>query len=299
MNNAVFRSKEAKKVTLIGFGANAILSIVKIIAGVVGHSAAMLADGIHSLSDFVSDIVVLVGFKFTEQPEDECHNYGHDKYETFSTMIIGVILAVVGLKLFSSGAQNIYGFFKGEYLPRPGFIALWAAVASIIIKELLYRYTAKAGERINSPAVIANAWHHRSDAFSSMGTLVGIGGAILLGNRWTVLDPIASVIVSLFIMKVAAEIFTPAMNELMEKALPEEERNKVLEILDSHTEIKEYHQLRTRKIGIKSALEMHILLDETLNLKDAHDISTDIENHIKSAFDHDCIVTIHIEPYHD
>lgn len=202
------RSKEAKKVTLVGFVINAILTVFKVFAGLQGRSAAMLADGVHSLSDFFTDIVVLIGFKFTEKPEDEDHNYGHGKYETLATLVISLALVFVGFKILASGISNIYGvLIQGKTLEKPGVIALVAAIISIISKELLYHYTKGIGQRIKSSAVIANGWHHRSDAFSSMGTFIGIGGAIFLGNKWIILDPIASVIVSFLSLKLHLKSF--------------------------------------------------------------------------------------------
>lgn len=296
MEKELFRSREGKKITLIGFWMNAILTTIKIFAGILGKSGAMLADGIHSLSDFLTDFVVLVGFKLTEQPEDDCHNYGHDKYETLATAIISIFLAIVGFEILKSGISNIITVIRGDILPKPGMIALIAAAISIVTKEFLYRYTVAVGHRINSSAVTANAWHHRSDALSSIGTLLGIGGAIFLGERWTILDPIASVVVSLFIFRVAFIILKPAINELMETSLSDEEKEQIKTILVNYQDVKSFHKLRTRRIGTKAVVEMHILVDDSLNIKSAHNIATEIELEIKKTFGESCIVTIHIEP---
>lgn len=299
MEKELFRSREGRKITLIGFCINAILTTIKIFAGILGKSGAMLADGVHSLSDFLTDFVVLVGFKLTEQPEDDCHNYGHDKYETLATAIISIFLAIVGFEILKSGISNIITVIRGEILPRPGMIALIAAAISIVTKEFLYHYTVAVGHRINSSAVTANAWHHRSDAFSSIGTLLGIGGAIFLGERWTILDPIASVVVSLFIFRVAFIILKPAINELMETSLSDEEKEQIKTILMNYQDVKSFHKLRTRRIGTKAVVEMHILVDDSLNIKSAHNIATEIELEIKKAFGESCIVTIHIEPFEE
>lgn len=297
MQQDLYRGKEARKITLTGFWVNAILMLLKMTAGITGRSGAMLADGIHSLSDFLTDIIVLVSFKLTEKPEDECHNYGHGKYETLATVVISIFLACVGFEIFKVGIINIIMVMRGEVLPRPGIVALIAAVISIAVKELLYRYTIITATRINSPAIKANAWHHRSDAFSSIGSLIGIGGAITLGERWVILDPVASVIVSLFIFKVSAEIFFPAINELMESSLKKEDIENIKKIILCKEKVLSYHKLRTRKIGTKAAIEFHILLDEKTDLKAAHDVATEIEEAIKAHFSEKSIITIHQEPF--
>ncbi len=296
MKKETLRSSEAKKITLTGFWVNAALAAIKIFAGFSGKSNAMIADGVHSLSDFLTDIVVLVGFKLTEQPEDDCHNYGHGKYETLATAIISIFLAIVGFEILKASTSSIISVIRGELLPKPGMIALAAAAISIVTKELLYRYTLAVGNKINSSAVTANAWHHRSDAFSSVGTLLGIGGAIILGEKWTVLDPIASMLVSLFIFKVSFNILMPTVNELMESALSEEEKTQIENIIVKNSGIKSFHKLRTRKIGNKAAIETHILVDHSLNIKEAHNIATEIEIEFKNIFGESCIVTIHVEP---
>lgn len=239
---------------------------------------------------------ILVGFKLRSKPEDECHNYGHDKYETLATVIISVDLAIVGYQILRSGIVNILTVIKGGNLAKPRLIALIAAIISIISKELLYRYTVAAGKQIDSPSLIANAWHHRSDALSSIGTMVGIGGSIILGQRWTILDPIASIIVSLFIFKVSFDIFMPSINELLEKSLDSEERSQIKTIFNKSQGVKDYHQLRTRRVGTKAVIESHILVNKNLNIKDAHQISVDIENKIRNLLGENSIVTIHIEP---
>lgn len=299
MEKELLRSKKGKQVTIIGFWGNALLTVCKIYAGLVGKSGAMLADGIHSLSDFLTDIVVLVGFKLTEQPEDDCHNYGHDKYETLATAIISLFLAIVGFEILKSGVSSILLVIRGEKLSSPGIIALVAAIVSIGVKELLYRYTLKVGKEIESNAVIANAWHHRSDAFSSIGTLFGIGGAIVLGEKWAILDPIASVVVSLFIFKVSYEILKPALDELMECSLSQEERIKIVNILDNCEEVKGYHHLRSRRLGAKAVVEFHIFVESTLDIKSAHDIATEIEMDMKKEFGDLSVITIHIEPFEE
>ncbi len=297
MKKELLRSQQAKKVTLVGFWANAFLTVMKLAAGFMGKSNAMIADGVHSFSDFMTDIIVIIGFKFTEKPEDHDHNYGHDKYETLATVMVSIALLVAGFGIFKSGLNNIIKVFHGESIHQPGLIALFAAIVSIIGKEMLFRYTIKVGNEINSGAVKANAWHHRSDAFSSIGTMIGIGGAIVLGPRWAVLDPIASLVVSLFIFKVAIQIFLPAMNELLETSLEKEDMEWIKQILRKQTSVIGFHEVRARKLGNKAAIEFHIMVNPQMNITEAHDIATEIEDLLKEKFGENSIVTIHIEPY--
>ncbi len=291
------RSEKARKITFVGFFINSILSVLKITAGIIGKSNAMLADGIHSLSDFFTDIVVLVGFKFTEKPADKDHNFGHEKYETFATFIIGIALLLAGFDILQGGAVNVYKIaFKNEILPRPKLIAIIAALISIFSKEFLFRFTKKIGEKINSPAVIANGWHHRSDALSSIGTLIGISVAYFLGDKWIIFDPIAAIVVSVFIFKVAFEIMLPAVNELLESSLDEKDVKYISNLIESNQGIKNYHNLRTRRIGSNIAIEAHLMFDKNISLYQAHAISESIEKTLKEYFGKRSIITFHLEP---
>ena len=209
------REREIQRVTLLGSLGNLLLTLFKFFAGIVGNSAAMLADAVHSLSDFATDIVVVLFVRLAGRPSDKDHGFGHGKYETMATMIIGLLLLAVGLSVCWNGGHAVYAVCMGQKLPLPGNIALIAALASIAVKEALYQYTVHCGRRLDSPTVVANAWHHRSDALSSIGTAIGIGGALLLGPDWAVLDPIAAIIVSLLIMKVSLELILPCVGELL------------------------------------------------------------------------------------
>jgi cation diffusion facilitator family transporter len=291
------RSYEAKKVTWIGFIVNTILTIIKIMAGIFGKSNAMLADGIHSLTDFFTDIVVLVGFRLTDKPADEKHNFGHGKYETFATLIIGLTLLFAGYSIMKNGLISTYEvLIKGETISSPGMIAIIAAILSIVFKEALYRYTKNIGERIKSPAVIANGWHHRSDAFSSIGTLIGISFAYFLGDKWTIFDPIAAIVVSVFIIKVSFEIMLPSVNELLEVSLNKDEIEYIFNLLNKRSEIKDFHRLRTRRVGSNVVIESHLLFDETSSLHNAHEVSESIEKQLKHYFGKGSIITFHLEP---
>ena len=290
------REKEIYKVTLVGSVANILLTVLKFVAGVVGHSAAMTADAVHSLSDLLTDAVVLVFVRISAKPEDRSHDYGHGKYETLATTIIGIALAAVAIGIGAKAIAALLFWWRGGTLEAPGMLALWAAVVSILLKELVYQYTVRRGRSLNSPAVEANAWHHRSDALSSVGTLVGIGGAILLGNRWTMLDPLASLIVAFFILRVAWKLMHQGLNELLEASLPEEVEKEILDIVSSFPDVHDPHHLRTRRIGSRYAIELHIRMDGALPLATAHARTCEIEKKLKEHFGSDAHITLHVEP---
>lgn len=290
------RKKEVYRVTLVGTVVNMVLVVAKFVAGIVGHSGAMIADAVHSLSDFVTDIIVFVMVGVSSKPQDADHNYGHGKYETLATAVIGLALMLAGIGICYSGVSAVVAVIKGEILPAPGYVALAAALISIVSKELLFRYTIKAGKRVNSQAVVANAWHHRSDALSSIATAVGIGGAILLGEEWRVLDPIAAIFVSVFVIKVAYDLMKPCIDELLEKSLPKEVEDDIMAIILSFEQVSSPHHLRTRRIGTRYAIEFHIRMSGQLTLDEAHAVATQIERSIKSRFGQGTHVAVHMEP---
>lgn len=290
------REKGIYKVTIAGSIVNFVLVVLKFVAGILGHSAAMLADAVHSLSDFVTDVIVIVFVRISNKPQDKGHDYGHGKYETLATAIIGILLLFVGFGILWNGVSSIYAFIKGEQLGAPGMIALVAALVSIVCKEILYQYTVIKGKSLNSQAVVANAWHHRSDALSSIGTAVGIGGAILLGEHWRVLDPIAAVIVSFFIMKVAIQLLIPCVDELLEKSLPDEVEKDIEQALLSFPGVSEPHHLRTRRIGSYCAIEVHVRMDGGITLEEAHTTATAIEHKLKTMLGEGTLINIHVEP---
>ena len=290
------RERELYKVTLAGSLVNLTLVACKLLAGMAGHSAAMIADGIHSLSDLATDIVVLVFVRISGKPEDKKHDFGHGKYETLGTLLIGVALFLVGMGILWEGCGSIYRYLSGEPLDSPGYIALWAALVSIVSKELVFHYTRRAGVKYHSPSVIANAWHHRSDALSSIGTALGIGGAILLGESWRVLDPLAAVVVSLFILKVAVQLLTPSLNELLECSLPEEVEQQIIERAQEVNGVSHPHKLRTRQIGNRYAIDLHVRMDGRLSLFEAHDKATQVERKLRESFGNGTFINIHIEP---
>lgn len=290
------REQEIYKVTLVGSAGNLVLLTFKFVAGVLGHSAAMIADAVHSLSDFFTDLIVLVFVKVSSKPQDESHDYGHGKFETMATLFVGLALVGAAIGIIVSGAVKFAHWLGGEMLGVPGKLALWAALASIVVKELLYRYTVSKGRKLDSPAVVANAWHHRSDAYSSIGAAIGIGGAILLGERWAVLDPLASIVVGAMLLKVAWDLLKDSMGELTDMSLSAGEEKEIESIITSVPDVSEPHNLRTRRIGNRVAIESHIRMDGDLPLHIAHEHATAIERKLKERFGRDTLVTLHMEP---
>ena len=282
--------------TIIGSIANFLLVLLKFVAGFIGNSAAMIADAVHSLSDFVTDVIVIVFVRFAHKPKDELYAYGYGKYETLATAIIGVLLFIVGSGILWDGGWKIYHYFADGTLPEPHIIAFYMALVSIAVKELLYRYTAAVGRAVKSQVVVANAWHHRSDAMSSIGTAVGIGGAIFFGDGFEILDPVAAIVVSFFIMKVAIQLIIPSLGELLEKSLPEEVQEQIRQIILSYPGVSEPHHLRTRRIGNTYAIDVHLRMDGDMPLRIAHDHVSAIERKIRAAFGMQTHISIHLEP---
>ena len=290
------REKEIYKVTLVGSAGNLALLTFKFVAGVLGHSSAMIADAVHSLSDFFTDLIVLMFVKVSAKPQDESHDYGHGKFETIATLFIGLALVGAAIWIIVSGAVKFAHWLGGETLEVPGKLALLAAIISILVKEILYRYTVVRGRKLGSQAVVANAWHHRSDALSSIGAAIGIGGAILLGERWAVLDPLASIVVGGMLMKVAYDLLKDSMGELTDQSLSADEEHEILDIIASFPDVSEPHNLRTRRIGNRIAIESHIRMDGNLPLSTAHEHASAIERKLKERFGPDALVTLHMEP---
>ena len=288
--------KRICRVTLAGSLINVMLLLFKFAAGILGASAAMIADAVHSLSDFLTDIVVLVFVHISNKPRDKDHDYGHGKYETLATALIGMALLGVGVIICLNGLEKIYSTWQGHQLSSPGWIALVAAVVSILFKEWAYRFTITEGRNIGSQAVIANAWHHRSDALSSIGTALGIGGAIILGKHWAILDPIAAICVSFFIVRTAYRLLGKSVGELTEKSLPDDVENEIKEIAEAEPEVSEIHHLMTRSIGNHIAIEMHIRMPGAISLYKAHLYATNIERRLRGRFGKDTHINLHVEP---
>ena len=292
------REQKIYSTTLVGSAGNIVLLAFKFVAGIVGNSSAMIADAIHSLSDFITDLLVLLFVRISAKPRDESHDYGHGKYETIATFFIGLALVVVAVGIVVSGILKIVDWMNGDYIESPKMLALWAALISILVKESLYQYTSWQGKTLHSQALVANAWHHRSDALSSVGTVIGIGGAILLGGRWTVLDPVASLVVAFLLLRIAFKLLREGLNELTDGSLSADTEKEIMQIVQAFPDISEPHNLRTRRIGNRIAIEMHVRLDGNMTLQDAHAMVTDIENKLKKHFGANTYVNIHMEPKH-
>lgn len=290
------REREIYKVTLVGSVGNAILLTFKFVAGIAGNSSAMIADAVHSLSDFVTDILVLVFVSISAKPQDQSHDYGHGKFETIASFLIALALMAAAMGIVVSGTMKFLSWLDGNELKTPGWIALWAALLSIVIKELLYQYTMHRARKLDSQVMVANAWHHRSDALSSIGAAIGIGLAIWLGQRWTVLDPLASIVVGLMLVKVAYELLKTSMGELTECSLPEETENEITEIILSFNDVGQLHNLRTRRIGNRIAIEAHVRMDGQLPLYVVHERATTIEQKLKERLGPTTHVSLHMEP---
>lgn len=293
---SVNREKQIYKVTIVGSVVNLFLVGFKLIAGFLGHSSAMIADAVHSISDLVTDVVVLLFVRIAGRPEDNDHAYGHGKYETLAGVIVGVLLGIVGLGLLADGVMNTIAFYKGASIEAPNWWALSAAIISILLKESLFRYTIHYGEKLDSPALKANGWHHRSDAFTSVAALVGIAGAMLLGPSWRVLDPLAAAVVSLFIISSSWGLVKSGIQELLEKSLPDDELSTITDIISSVQGVDSFHKLRTRRIGTGRAIEMHLKMNPDISLRKAHDIASDVEKRLQDHFGQQTHVGIHMEP---
>lgn len=293
------RTNKITFVTLVGSVVNALLTAFKIVAGIIGHSAAMVADGVHSLSDLLSDVVVLVFVRISGKGRDKNHDYGHGKFETFATLIISLMLLVVGANLMSSGIASIKKILGGESVEAPGMIALWAALLSIVSKEILYRYTAVQGRKLDSPMMVTNAWHHRSDALSSVGSLLGIGGAILLGDKFVILDPLAGCVISIFIIVMAVRMSIPAIKELLDVSLPDEMEDEIERTAKGVPGVVDLHELKTRREGPGIVLEGHLVLHSDISLEQAHSISKQVERALRDRFGDSTQISLHLEPEND
>lgn len=292
---AEIRKKKIYRVTFIGFAVNLLLAGIKLAAGILGRSGAMVADAVHSFSDMATDVVVIAFAKISAKPKDEGHDYGHGKYETLATIIISLALAAVGTGILVNSIGAIRVVVDGGLLPRPGTVALLAAAVSIVVKEILYRYTVREGRRVSSPSMIANAWHHRSDALSSLGTLAGIGCAYFLGDKWRIADPIAALVVAVFIFKIAFDLIRTGLDELLERSLPEDVEEEILRVVAANPEVREPHNLRTRRIGASIAVEVHVRVDGAMSVCRSHELTEDIERRLRARFGEGTMIAIHVE----
>nr|WP_221301438.1 cation diffusion facilitator family transporter [Methanococcus maripaludis] len=287
VSERIIIGNKISKITII---ANIALSILKILAGVFGKSSALIADGMHSFSDILSTVVVMLGLKLSEKPADESHPYGHERIEPALTKILAVILLVTALMIFYCGLTTIIG---GNY-QIPGNITIIAALISIFTKEWMYKYTKKGAEQIESSALLADAWHHRSDAFSSVGTLIGVVGAKL---GYPILDPIASIVISLFIAKMAFEIYFKALNQLLDRAADSKTIEEIKKIILSVDGVLEIDVLKTRIHSNKIYVDVEISVNKDLSLIEAHNISENVHSQIERKLKRVKHCMVHVNPY--
>lgn len=290
------RKRNIYRVTFIGFAVNLVLAAGKLAAGLLGRSGAMVADAVHSFSDLATDVVVIAFARISAKPKDTGHDYGHGKYETLATIVISLVLAAVGAGILLGAVRAIRAVLDGGVLPRPGAVALIAAVVSIIAKEVLYRYTVRAGRAVESPSLIANAWHHRSDALSSLGTLIGIACAYFLGQKWRIADPIAALLVAVFIFKIAFDLIRTGLDELLERSLPDDVEREIVRIVAADPAVHDPHNLRTRRIGASIAIEVHVRMDGEMSVRRSHEVTVGIERRLRERFGAGTMIAVHVEP---
>lgn len=285
-----------RHVTLVGFWINAALVVLKLFFGYWGHSDALVADGYHSLSDFLTDFMVLyfVGVSFRKADKD--HPYGHGKFETVGSLLISVVLILVALGIGVAAIETIMNAFNGKEIPRPDVWTIVIAAVSIVSKEYCYRYTMRYARRYDSPSLKANAWHHRTDAISSIATLIGVSLSFALGDNWRILDPIASIIIAVFIGVSAVSIARPSLSELLEASLPQAELEKIRKIIRSVPGVKRVHNLRARQNGRSIIVDVNIHVDPDITIRQGHAIAEDAERCLRKAFDSNMIIYMHVEP---
>ena len=284
--------KTAMRVSAVTIVWNVILSIFKLIAGIVGHSGAMISDAVHSASDVFSTIIVILGINIASRQSDDDHQYGHDRLECVAAILLAVVLFATGIGIGIGGINKIITGTAGED-EIPGMIALLAAVASILVKESMFWYTRSAAKKINSGALMADAWHHRSDALSSIGALIGIGGARL---GFPVLDPIASVIICVFIVKAAYDIFKDAIDKMVDKSCDEETEEKMRQLIKEQTGVLKVDVLRTRLFGAKMYVDIEIAADGDITLREGHEIAQVVHDKVEEEFPLVKHCMVHVNP---
>lgn len=284
------RYEEASKVTMVAILWNVFLSAIKIFSGIIGNSTAMIADGIHSASDIITSVGVLIGNKISSKPGDKNHNYGHEKAETLVSFLLSIMLTVVSITIAIEGAKKLFNL---EAVKIPTLMPLIVSIISILIKEYQYRITIRVAKKINSPSLKADAWHHRSDALSSVAAFIGIGGAMI---GFKVLEPAATIIVAIIVCKVALEIFKEAMNELMDVSISEEQEKQIIEYSQSIEGVKHVKTVRTRKHGAFAYVDLVICVDGTLTVAEGHDIATHLEKNLINEMEVIKGITVHVEP---
>ncbi len=291
------RTKKILRVTLLGSASNAFLVLLKLFVGIAGHSSAMIAEAINSISDFLTDIIALIFIRISGKPKDHDHHYGHGKFETLASVVMAVVMMGVGLLLLYQSLGTILGLWRGtEVLSQPSRWTLLVTSISLLIKLYLHRYTHRWALRLKSAALEAKALDHRSDTLTLLTVLLGISGSIFLGNHWLFLEPLAASIVSLFIIKMGWSVLRPAFDELTEVSLSPSVEGEITEIIYATPHIEGIHRLRTRSIGGLYAIEVDLLVDGRMSVAEGHDITLRIERELRSRYGAMTHVTIHVEP---
>lgn len=291
------RTAKILQITLLGSVSNALLVGLKLFIGVFGHSSAMIAEAINSLSDFVADLIALIFIRISGKPQDKDHHYGHGKYETLASVVMAVVMMGVGGLLFYHSIDKVYAIVvRGSHLPSPSHLALVVAVISLITKGLLYRYTSRWAAILKSSALRAKAMDHRGDMLTLVAVLLGIAGAIFLGEGWLFLEPLAAAIVSLFILHMGWGILRPAFNELTEESLPPEVEQEIRQIVCTTARVEGIGKFHTRSIGERYAIELDILVDGQITVTEAHDVTHIIEITLRERFGATTHIAIHVEP---
>ncbi len=280
-----------RQVTWIGLSVNVALSILKFIAGVFGRSQALVADAVHSLTDTTTDLAVIIGSYYWDQPPDSDHPYGHHRVETVVTLFVGFVLGGAGFMVGWDALRDL----QGEPAQQPKVIALVVAAVSIISKEVLYRWTATVSRRIMSPALAANAWHHRTDAISSLPVFLAVGGAMLF-PQWALLDRVGAVVVAIFILHAAFKIIWPGIRELVDVGAPTEICREIMALAHENLDVKQVHGIRTRYVGSRILVDLHVVVNGSLSVKAGHDIAEDVKERILQNGPEVIDVIVHIEP---
>ncbi|MGN0334400.1 MAG: cation diffusion facilitator family transporter [Lachnospiraceae bacterium] len=288
--------KVATRVTMVSIIGNLILSGFKLLAGILAHSAAMVSDAVHSASDVFSSIVVIIGVKFSSRDSDKEHPYGHERFECVAAIVLSVVLFITGLAIGFDAVRNIFAGIYDDSLTVPGIPALIAALISIVAKEAMYRYTKYYAEQLDSGALMADAWHHRSDAFSSVGALIGIAGSRM---GYPILDPIAGFIICIFIGKAAIDIFKDAIDKMVDHACDEATEEAIRNCARAHAGVLNIDFLHTRVFGNKIYVDLEISADGDRSLKETHAIAEAVHDAIESEFPKVKHIMVHVNPYQE
>lgn len=294
------RMTALRRVTWVGMAVNVGLTGLKMLAGILAQSQVLVADAVHSFSDLATDMAILVGSRYWDRPADKDHPHGHAKIETLVTLFIGLALAVVAFGLIRSAIESLHHLLEGVAIPLPGRFALGAAIFSIVLKEWLYRWTVRVGRRIKSPAILANAWHHRSDALSSIPAAIAVGACLVFGEQATFLDPVGTIVVSCMILKAAFDISYPAVETLLDRGLTDAQIEEIQACVLENKDVLGLHKIRTRPLGSgRMALDLHIQVDPLMTVIVAHRISHSVAATLTARFPEIVDVVTHLEPEGD